>query len=267
MSTSAVLITLFPRTMKCLFFIQGGLGPPEFRRAFLTGKKVPPWKKISAPLNKIKRPPEGKTAPPWKVQSTRKFTAAHQKCYMGHSVTGRETRSADLIGFGAAWILPWIPFPLQPPNILPLKHQILSAKFVSANSCSIFSINQSICQGLSDKGLEVIVNETTCEIVLCKILQFSALAKDEPWDGLCSWWVELISPSLPCPPGFPPNRLLTDQPTPRGGGKSEIPPWEIQIPPPRTNLNSSGAGNLTLLVVGEIEKWVAEGVAWSVSGW
>ena len=68
------------------------------------------------------------------------------------------------------------------------------------------------------------------------------------------------------PPGFPPNRLLTDQPTPRGGGKSEIPPWEIQIPPPWTNPNSSQAGNLTLLVWGN-RKWVAEGVAWPVSGW
>ena len=49
---------LVSRDYEMPFFIQGGLGPPE-------------WK----------------TAPPWKVQSTPKFTAAHQKCYMGHRVT------------------------------------------------------------------------------------------------------------------------------------------------------------------------------------
>ena len=67
-------------------FIQGGLSPPEFIRAFLTGKKMPPWKKKCAPLKKKRRPPELKRAPPWKVQSARKFTADHQKCYMGHRV-------------------------------------------------------------------------------------------------------------------------------------------------------------------------------------
>ena len=33
---------LVSRDYEMPFFIQGGLGPPEFRRAFLTGKKVPP---------------------------------------------------------------------------------------------------------------------------------------------------------------------------------------------------------------------------------
>ena len=36
---------IFSRGYEMPFFIQGGLSPPEFRRAFLTGKKVPPWKK------------------------------------------------------------------------------------------------------------------------------------------------------------------------------------------------------------------------------
>ena len=46
-------------------FIQGGLSPPEFIRAFLTGKKcppernnAPPWRKKGAPLNEKQRPPE-----------------------------------------------------------------------------------------------------------------------------------------------------------------------------------------------------------------
>ena len=54
---------LVSRDYEMPFFIQGGLGPPEFRRAFLTGKKVPPWKKISAPLKEKQRPPE-KSNPP-----------------------------------------------------------------------------------------------------------------------------------------------------------------------------------------------------------
>ena len=36
---------LVSRDYEMPFFIQGGLGPPEFRRAFLTGKKVPPERK------------------------------------------------------------------------------------------------------------------------------------------------------------------------------------------------------------------------------
>ena len=78
--------TSFVSKSYCAFFIPGGLSPPEFSCAFFKDKKVPPWNRKSAPRTEKKRPPEGKKAPPWKVQSTHKFPAAHQKCYMGHSV-------------------------------------------------------------------------------------------------------------------------------------------------------------------------------------
>ena len=72
----------------CAFFVQRGLSPPEFCCAFLKVQKVPSWNERSAPLTKNKRPPDKEKAPPWKGGSTHKFPAAHQKRYMGHSVTG-----------------------------------------------------------------------------------------------------------------------------------------------------------------------------------
>ena len=87
--------TSFVSKSYCAFFIPGGLSPPEFSCAFFKDKKVPPWNRKSAPRTEKKRPPEGKKAPPWKVQSTHKFPAAHQKCYMGHSVSRQGIQQQD----------------------------------------------------------------------------------------------------------------------------------------------------------------------------
>ena len=95
--------TSFASRSSCAFFVQGGLSPPEFCCAFLKVQKVPSWNERSAPLTKNKRPPDEEKAPPWKGGSTHKFPAAHQKRYMGHSVSRDDSVLKNMRLFWALW--------------------------------------------------------------------------------------------------------------------------------------------------------------------
>ena len=103
MKVSFILLSilLLPRSLPTallFIFVQRGLSPPEFCCAFLKVQKVPSWNERSAPLTKNKRPPDKEKAPPWKGGSTHKFPAAHQKCYMGHSVIDRRKGKQNISG-------------------------------------------------------------------------------------------------------------------------------------------------------------------------